>query len=422
MRCACIFLSLVSVSVYADMDVQISGFGTLGAVTSDSDQYGWRDDFSKSDGVYSGDIDFAQTSKLGIQTDIVFNDQFNFVAQAVYRDQDSLTLDNALNLAFINYTPSANWSFRLGRVGYDLFLLTEYRDIDFSYAWAHVPTEVYGVVPYRFIDGFDLSYTYRTENGSLTTKLFAGDSEASFAGYTDPDVNTVENRKIRGITLDYSTMEWEIGANLSRSEVYTGGLEPLIEGANFLINSVPKPVIDFVFPNAASIVAQTNLDNVDAQYLSINGRLMQPSYTLMAELSATEADTLIIPDVTAGYVSFEYYINEYTYFVSYAQTSADGTEIEDFNIQTDILYTFPGGQLIYESLSALYDFYKVGQKTYSVGVRWDYNEHVSFKAQLDRTRLNDGGSTLFQREALILAGDLPAATVHTLFLNTSFVF
>jgi hypothetical protein len=150
-------LLLVSNFAWAAPDVRVSGFGTIGFVTTDSKDFGYRADFSKSGGVFKDEFDLAESTNLGIQLDIIASDQIDFVFQGIYRDQEDLDLGSALNLAFIRYAPTANWSFRLGRTAFDLFLLTEYRDIGYAYSWVHVPTEIYGVIPHRYLDGVDVT-------------------------------------------------------------------------------------------------------------------------------------------------------------------------------------------------------------------------------------------------------------------------
>jgi hypothetical protein len=77
-------------------------------------------------GVLISDFDFAESSNLGIQFDIIANNEIDIVVQAIYRDQKKLNLDDLLNLAFVTYSPSVNWSFRQGWTAFDLFLLIEY--------------------------------------------------------------------------------------------------------------------------------------------------------------------------------------------------------------------------------------------------------------------------------------------------------
>ena len=79
-------------------------------------------------------FDLAESTKLGIQFDIITTDEIDIVVQNVYRDQEDLNFDTALSLAFVRYAPNPNWSFRLGRTAFDLFLLTEYRDIGYAFA------------------------------------------------------------------------------------------------------------------------------------------------------------------------------------------------------------------------------------------------------------------------------------------------
>jgi hypothetical protein len=93
------------------------------------------------------------------------------VVQAIYRDQKKLNLDDLLNLAFVIYAPSVNWSFRQGWTAFDLFLLIEYWDIGFAYNWAYVPSEIYGVIPYSYVDGADVTFSEHLGNLTFSAKL-----------------------------------------------------------------------------------------------------------------------------------------------------------------------------------------------------------------------------------------------------------
>jgi hypothetical protein len=73
------FLLLVSSFAWAAPDVRVSGFGTIGVVTTDSREFGYRADFSKTGGVFKNDFDLAESTNLGIQFDIIATDQIDLV-------------------------------------------------------------------------------------------------------------------------------------------------------------------------------------------------------------------------------------------------------------------------------------------------------------------------------------------------------
>lgn len=94
-----------------------------------------------------------------------------------------------------------NWSVRVGRTAPDIFLLTEYRDVDFSYVWATAPNEVYGIIPYRSIDGLDVTYQQRALGGVFKTKLFTGSNETEISASTIVEEIKVED--VIGISLSF---------------------------------------------------------------------------------------------------------------------------------------------------------------------------------------------------------------------------
>jgi hypothetical protein len=69
----------VSNFAWAATDVRVSGFGTIGFVTTDSKDFDYRADFSKSCGVFKDEFDLAERTNLGIQLDIIASDQIDFV-------------------------------------------------------------------------------------------------------------------------------------------------------------------------------------------------------------------------------------------------------------------------------------------------------------------------------------------------------
>ena len=237
----CVFLLLlVSNFVLAAPDVRVSGFGTIGVVTTDSDELGYRADFSKTGSVFKNDFDFAESTNLGIQFDIIATNEIDIVVQAIYRDQQELNLKSALNLAFIRYSPNANWSFRFGRTAYDLFLLTEYRDIGYAYTWAHVPSEIYGILPHRYLDGVDLTYSKPLGDLTFSAKLFYGKNEFAVTAFSSPDAPPFRFDNIVGLALDFQSINWDIAVNHTQLKFDSKAIKPLIAGLTQLNALVPN--------------------------------------------------------------------------------------------------------------------------------------------------------------------------------------
>lgn len=405
-------------SALAEPTVKVSGFGTLGAVITDSDEFGYRADFSSTGDVFDGKVDFAESSNLGVQFDIVTRTGFDAVTQLIYRNQDNLTLDSVLNMAFIRYSPNPNWSFRVGRTAFDLFLLTEFRDIGFAYPWAHVPSEIYGVIPHRNIDGVDASYIRRLGAGTMSGKLFYGKSEAGVSGFGLDETIEVKFGEVVGIALDYNTANWDLSFNHSRVIFDSQVVTPLVNGIKFLNSQVPG--FQFIWPNADSLADGMEIDKTSGTYTTIGGQYYLEKMTFIAELARIRAESLSIPRVASGYASAIYHGGSHNFFTSFAFSRTKRAEFDAVNLAA--LQQIPGGLDIYLNAQMTLGFYNVNQQTVSLGWRWDLSETLSFKLQWDHTRINKGGSTLWQPADMLGNLDKPTGHINALFSNISFAF
>lgn len=409
---------LICCPALAETTFSVSGFGTLGAVVTDSDQFGYRSDFSSTGSVFDGEVDFSESSNLGVQFETVLNPSFDAVVQLVYRNQDEPTLDSLLNLAFVRYTPNSNWSFRAGRVAFDLFLLTEYRDIGFAYPWAHVPSEIYGVIPHRNTDGVDATYTRSLVSGAISGKLYYGQSDADVAGFGESSTNPVDFGEVVGIALDYKTLAWDLSLNHSQVTFDSELVTPLANGIKQLNSLVPG--FNHIWPNAGSVAAGMEIDNTKGTYTSIGVQYSMQAMTFVGELARIKAESLSVQDVGSGYLSAIYHVGQHNFFTSYARSRTEQLPDEEVNLQA--LTQIPGALVAYSGAQTVLGFYNVNQETVSLGWRWDFTEKMSLKLQWDHTRINDGGSTFWQPSETFGNLNKPTGRVNTLFSNVSFTF
>nr|WP_297349075.1 hypothetical protein [uncultured Glaciecola sp.] len=414
------FLLLVSSFAWAGPDVRVSGFGTIGFVTTDSREFGYRADFSKSGRVFKNDFDFAESTNLGIQFDIIASDQIDLVFQAIYRDQEDIDLGSALNLAFVRYAPSANWSFRLGRTAFDMFLLTEYRDIGYAYSWAHVPTEIYGVIPHRYLDGVDVTYSQPLGDITLSAKLFYGKNKFAVTAFSAPDAPQFKFDNIIGLALDFQSINWDIAVNHTRLKFDSQAIQPLIVGMSQLDAFVPN--FSYIWPNAVDFVHAADLDNRKGSYTSISGQYRFETVTIISEIAKNRTDSLAIQGVESGYVSGIYHYNSHNFFTSIAFSDTEKFDLDATGINLVALGQIPGGLEAYAGSKFILNYYSINQTTTSIGWRWDFAQNISFKLQLDHTRINDGGSTFWQPAIENDTTENRTGRVNTLFANVSFLY
>lgn len=398
-----LFASYVTANETDNDQLQFSGFATLGAVYSDSDHHGYRKDVSSDNAVYSGEVDFKQHSLLGLQANWSISSSFDAVYQGVLRDLPEPSLDRYTTLAFIRYEVNTNWSVRVGRTSPDLFLLTEYRDVDFSYVWATAPNEIYGIVPYRSIDGVDVTYSERGYGGVFKTKLFTGSSEAEVSSISI--VEEIKVKDIIGISLSFDHFNWLVQAKHSQIKIAN---EP--QSNSFVIDVISK-VPDFLWPNSEEFAESLLMTGKEVNYSSISGQYQWQNWLASAELSRITSESEAIPKITSGYAALSYQINAHQLYGIYAFTDSNIYVFNEPGVNEQALAE------IIEGTTYLMNFYVANQQTISVGWRWDITNNIASSLQWNYTKIEETGSVLWLNKS-----DHNKESINTFFLTLSMVF
>ncbi len=388
----------------AETDVHISGFGTIGIVESDSEELGFRNDFSRNDAANKGEISFKALSNVGVQLDFDFNSDWDAVTQWVVREQDEQTLDSITSLAFLRYSPSANWSFRGGRTAIDLFHLSQYRDVGIAYTWAKVPTEVYGFSPSRSIDGLDAQYNTVINGINLSSKVFFGEFEADFSSTRN---EPIEFDKMRGVRLIAETFDWSIQARYSIAEFRRDNII-----LAYIVDTIQS--VEPLFPRAMEFASEVSLAQKEIVYSSVSGQYNLNNISMMGELTHINSDSRALETINNGYLSFIYHWNEHSFHLTGSFSDSQAYYFDEFVYDENALALFI--DLVERQLNTLAN----NQITQSLGWRWDITESTALKVQLDHTRYKGLGSSLLGGSENIT--DRDDGNINTLFVNWSFSF
>ena len=101
----------------------LRGFGTIGATTQDADGLEFRRNVGQAHGVGSGDVALTADSLAGVQMDVRLGARFDVLAQGVTRLRADGDWSPQVTQAFVRYSPDESLVLRVGRVGYDIYLL-----------------------------------------------------------------------------------------------------------------------------------------------------------------------------------------------------------------------------------------------------------------------------------------------------------
>ncbi|MBI2749386.1 MAG: hypothetical protein HYX43_08650 [Burkholderiales bacterium] len=216
-------LALAGTSAQADGGLRLSGFGTVGYTADNrSDIAPARDIAQQPDSGFSTGPSWKVDSRLGVQVEYSLSSSADLVGQLVVRDQFHRTLDSATELAYLTVRPGAQWDVRAGRINYDAFLMSEYRNVGYAYPWVRPPSEFYGWIPILSVDGLDATYGFETEAARWRLKAQLGRSSPLAIPIQSGYDLRVDD--LQGLSLTGQTDKWRY--KLAYSQMTVGNEVP----------------------------------------------------------------------------------------------------------------------------------------------------------------------------------------------------
>jgi len=178
-----------------------SGFGTVGVVRTNTDQAQFgrdRQSYGGADTNATANVD----SNLGLQATATVNKWLSGTVQLLTikrTTEDHLTTE--AEWGFVKVVPMQGLSVRGGRLAVPMFLVSDSRNIGYANNWLRAPNEVYGLVSFRRLQGFDVSYQMPIGSTTLTMTALTGTSVTKYG-------TTHFNMKdVRGANLQLET-DW----------------------------------------------------------------------------------------------------------------------------------------------------------------------------------------------------------------------
>ncbi|BBI60804.1 hypothetical protein HSBAA_21100 [Vreelandella sulfidaeris] len=168
-------LAVCSAYVMAAPDVRVSGFGTLGYVTTDTNDAEYRSSLRQHKGATESNGDWGVDSRLGLQANTTFNETFSAVAQGYIsrRDGDS---SPDIEWLFLQADVLDGTSFRAGRMLVPTFLLSDFRQVGYAQHWLRSPVEVYGNFLNTSFDGLQSVSRFALGDYNATVQLSGGEA------------------------------------------------------------------------------------------------------------------------------------------------------------------------------------------------------------------------------------------------------
>jgi hypothetical protein len=415
-RCCGLILTALLLGTSASMadsesgssDFRINGFGTAGISQVDAPS-GWeyRRVISQrgNDSGTRANVD----SRLGMQINYAPMAQFEVVGQVIINRLDSAAnIGDRFSLAFAAYRPDADWTVRVGRVNLDAYLLSDHRDVGFTYEYARPPVEFYTQLP-GFLDGGDVSRVWNASGTLWRLKGLAGNTSVASGDYRQEIhslIGIVASRQDGGLLIRASLIHGKLASS-------PPALQPLTDA----LGEVSGLPIANVAAQARSFQSLLAFRDVRTTYAALGAEYEHADWLWSSEVTRVTG----VRGFDAGYVSIGRRFGAVSVFglisaVASTQrvvsTPAWGAELATLigpsaAMQAD--YLAGAAALATNSLASK-------QHTVSFGARWNLTSQVAVKAQWDHIRVNADGSELWENATL----DSGRANVYSLVLD--FVF
>lgn len=184
--------------------IQVNGFVSAGATrTSAKKNYQ-----IPGHGSVGNNFNFNTLSLLGVQLTAKLYKGLSVVGQVVANGDDTngnTAYSVNLDYGFVRYAINDKYQIRAGRFRLPVFLYSQTQEIGYTYPWVTLPNEVYRIVPFSNMNGFDTIARYSLGNSwNVSVQPYVGSSRSEFDLYNSSlpsDTFTVPTAKFQENSL-----------------------------------------------------------------------------------------------------------------------------------------------------------------------------------------------------------------------------
>lgn len=390
---------------------RFSGFATIGIATNDNPDIIFRRDVTQTVGSHDGDVEWRNDSILGLQWQTQWSYQLETTAQLVIKDRLQNNLEESIEWAFVRYRPLDGLDIRLGRLGTDIFMLSDYRQVGYALPWVRPPHETYGLLSFYHFDGADISKRFNIGDSTLNVKAFYGRSDQEYP------VDTGTNNNYRlifeggGVGFNWELDEWKLRYSYADVEVKN-------DNANILSNALNA--VSPIWPEASELAERFLTRSKHFKYNQFGAAYDNNVWFVQAEATRLNSEAIVISSTHHFYLSLGRRINAFTFYVTQGYVRTVNPPI---TIDGPSGYPPEIGQqlatLAYATASAL-NGARSSERSVSIGTRWDFTSKMDLKLQLEQFKVDKFGDALWIQAD---RNNIPQArTAHVVNLSLDVLF
>jgi hypothetical protein len=360
----------------APQHLQFSGFGTVGVTVTSLEDADYRSNSEQSEGVgRTASPDYGVDSVFGVQASMQWSDQLGATVQMQSRRLSDGAQVPYFEWANLRYSITPNLSVRVGRVLAPVFMTSDARSIGYSQTAVRLAPDVYQLAPISYIDGGDISW--RMAFGDTLLRLHAT--------HGDVDQSLTVSGEMRDYHFDLSILSGEIERDNSTFRVGYAKVVAQLESAGIArLDAGISTLAALGVGGAATVRERIDFADNDIDFSGVGYQYDDGRWLLQSELIQRNAASETIQDQLAAYVLVGWRFNDWMPFV---QCSRMESKIHQDHLPVMDASGF--SQAVVDSTAAInagISAIRLPQErnTYALGVRWDLQDNVALKLQVDR--------------------------------------
>lgn len=382
-------LAVLVAPSHADDTFKLSGFGSLGVVHENLGYAGFTRNTTQPQDE-TNNTSYLTDSILGVQGNWTVTPQWEAAAQLVLRDQKNPTLNRSFEWAYVKWRPDEQYDVRIGRVGFDSFMLSDYRNVGFAQTWVRPPNEFYGWIPVYSVNGADATYHFRSGDVHWQLKGQYGDSRTLLPLGTD-EVYDFRAKNVWDISLRAENGPWQFMGAVAGLQVTTEGVpSALSSGLQQIIGTSPLPSIR---SEAQQLQQGLWTKGASLSYTTLGMSYQKDLWQVQAEIAKIDSDSPILPQGTAGYIMAG---RRFADLTPYVIVSAFHPDHKAIAMQNNWGVLGASAAQLQKWTESAYSSYRIDQRSLAFGTRWDFGAKTALKLQWDRKWIGARGYGLWQ--------------------------
>ncbi len=392
-RCYAFLLALVLTSAasftQADVEHRLSGFATLGLALSDNPELVFRRDVTKDDGAYDNSGSWKSDSLVGLQWQADWSPEWGTMVQLVGKDRFNNGLGESVEWAFLRYRPVDGLDLRLGRLGADVFMLSEYRQVGYAIPWVRPPHDLYGITSLYHLDGADISKRITLGDAMLNIKAFYGNSDEEYpTGFNDGQSLNVDF-DVYGASTSLEWNYWKLRYTYARVQLNSDYTKTLRDGLQSL---APW------WPGSAIYSALLETENKEFDYNQIGLNYDNNDWWVQGEYVRLGSELTLVAAGQHAYLSTGKRFGDLGIYLLAGYAEPENARITV--MRPGIAFSGPIDQqidLLARATERTLNGVRIKQRSYGIGARWDFTPKMALKFQLEQIDVDKTGTNLWLR-------------------------